>query len=162
MRTKNSSNRLDSLKDVYKSHVLVLWRTIPAQDFNAVRRLEVGTFIGGLATTSSEWQRAVAGDPADAVRIAMRSQIPGSVTFALDVRMTLLLNAALNGSSGASVVLAHLLRKMPLGCAKRNALATSWLVHSFGLRSFAFAKLIEASTKTGAKIVIAQRDRRAS
>ena len=109
-----------------------LWRTIPAQDFDEVRRLEVACHVGMFLTTIKEWKAATAGDAACAVRIAMNMPIPiDHFDYPTDARMTLLLHCALNGSAAAALVLAHLLRKMPLDGAHKNQLATSWLVRSF-------------------------------
>jgi hypothetical protein len=47
-----------------------------------------------------------------------------------DARMSLLLYSALNGSAAAALVLAHLLRKMPIDGTMKNRLATSWLVRN--------------------------------
>jgi hypothetical protein len=42
--------------------------------------------------------------------------------------MTLLVHSALNGSAAAALVLANLLRRMPLDVRDKSRLATSWLV----------------------------------
>ena len=109
-----------------------LWRTIPAQAFDEVRRLEVACHVGMFLTTIKEWKAAIAGDAAGAVRIAMNMSIPiDHFDYPTDARMTLLLHCALEGNAAAALVLAHLLRKMPLDSAHKNRLATSWLVRSF-------------------------------
>jgi hypothetical protein len=53
-----------------------LWRTIPAQAFDEVRRLGVACHVGMFLTTIKEWKAAIAGDAACAVRIAMNMPIP--------------------------------------------------------------------------------------
>jgi len=109
-----------------------LWRTIPAQGFDEVRRLEVACHVGTFLTTIKEWKVAIAGDAASAVRIAMNMPIPtDNFDYPTDARMTLLLYSALKGSAAAALVLAHLLRKMPLDNSFKNRLATSWLVQNF-------------------------------
>jgi hypothetical protein len=109
-----------------------LWRTIPAQAFDEVRRLEVACHVGMFLTTIKEWRAAIAGDAASAVRIAMNMPIPTDhFDYPTDARMTLLLHRALDGSAAAALVLAHLLRKMPLDSVFKNRLATSWLVRNF-------------------------------
>jgi hypothetical protein len=107
-----------------------LWRMLPAEAFDDARRLEVMGHVGLYMSNIKEWKDAVAGDAACAVKIALNMEIPDEIDYPLDARMTLLLYCALNGSAGAALVLAHLLRKMPLDGPTRNRLATSWLVRN--------------------------------
>jgi hypothetical protein len=107
-----------------------LWRTFPAEAFSEARRLEVMGHVGLHMANIKEWKDAVAGDAACAVRIALHMEIPDEVTYPVDARMTLLLYSALNGSAAAALVLAHLLRKMPLDGPMKNGLATSWLARN--------------------------------
>jgi hypothetical protein len=94
-----------------------LWRMIPADAFGEFSRLAVCTYIVKFSPRDIEWRKAIAGDAAYAVRIAMRMQIPDEVTYPVDARMSLLVYSAVNGSAAAALVLAHLLRKMPV-CAE--------------------------------------------
>jgi hypothetical protein len=105
-----------------------LWRMIPADAFDESRRLAVCAYIVEFSPRDIEWREAIAGDAACAVRIALRMEIPDEVTYPVDARMSLLLYSALNGSAAAALVLAHLLRKMPLDGDMKNRLATSWPV----------------------------------
>jgi hypothetical protein len=105
-----------------------LWRMIPADAFNESHRLAVCAYIVEFSPRDIEWRRAIAGDAACAVRIALRMKIPDEVTYPVDARMSLLLYSAFNGSAAAALVLAHLLRKMPLDPPLKNQLAASWLV----------------------------------
>jgi hypothetical protein len=57
-------------------------------------------------------------------------EIPNDIDYPVDARMTLLLYCALDGSAGAAVVLAYLLRKMPLDGPMKSRLAESWLVRN--------------------------------
>jgi hypothetical protein len=107
-----------------------LWRTLPASDFNETRKLEVACHIGMFMTTIREYRAAIAGDAACAAGIALRMVIPDEIDYPTDARMTLLLHSALIGSAGAALVMAHMLRKMPLDNAAKNRLATSWLVRN--------------------------------
>jgi hypothetical protein len=108
-----------------------LWRMIPADAFDESRRLAVCAYIVEFSPRDVEWRKAIAGDAACAVGIALRMEIPDDITYPVDARMTLLLYSALNGSAAAALVLAHLLRKMPLDAPMKNRLATSWLVRNF-------------------------------
>jgi hypothetical protein len=107
-----------------------LWRMIPADAFDESRRLAVCVYIVEFSPRNIEWQNAIAGDAAYAVRIALRMEIPDEVTYPIDAGMTLLLYSALQGSAAAALVLAHLLRRMPLDGPLKNRLATSWLVRN--------------------------------
>jgi hypothetical protein len=49
-----------------------LWRTLPAEDFDEVRKLEVACHIGVFMSTIKEYRSAIAGDAACAARIALR------------------------------------------------------------------------------------------
>jgi hypothetical protein len=111
-----------------KPQPYALWRTFPAESFDEVRRLEIMCHVGSFMTNIKEWKDAIAGDAASAVRIALGMKIPDEINYPVDARMTLLAHAALNGSAGAALVLAHMLRQMPLEPKLKNRLATSWLV----------------------------------
>jgi hypothetical protein len=110
-----------------------LWRTLPAESFDEARRFEVMGHIALHMSTIKEWKDAVGGDAACAVKIALSMEIPDEITYPVDARMTLLLYCVLKGSAGAALVLAHLLRKMPLDADVKNRLATSWLVSNLGV-----------------------------
>jgi hypothetical protein len=111
-------------------HPLRLWRTIPAEDFDRSRQFAVGAYVASLTNRGIEWRHAVAGDRACAVRIAFRMEVPEEIDADVDATMTLLAHCALDGSAAAALVLAYLLRKMPLNGPLRNRLATSWLVRN--------------------------------
>jgi hypothetical protein len=81
-------------------------------------------------STIKEYRSAIAGDAACAARIALRMVVPDEIGYPTDARMTLLLHSALRGSAGAALVMAHMLRKMPLDHKLKNRLATSWLVRN--------------------------------
>jgi hypothetical protein len=104
-----------------------LWRTLTAEDFDEVRKLEVACHVGMFMSTIKEYRSAIAGDAASAARIALQMVIPDEIDYPTDARMTLLLHSALWGSAGAALVMAHMLRKMPLDHKLKNHLAKSWL-----------------------------------
>lgn len=107
-----------------------LWRMLPAEAFDEVCRLEVMGHVGLYMSSIREWKDAVAGDAACAVKIALSMEIPSEIDYPVDARMTLLLYCALNGSAGASLVLAHMLRRMPLERKLKSRLVTSWQKHN--------------------------------
>jgi hypothetical protein len=104
------------------------WRTFEAESFNPVRRLELACHVGMISTDDLLWRKAIAGDPACAVAVAFQMRVPAEISYAVDARMSILLNAALAGSDGCALVLAHMLRRMPIEPRSRARLATSWLV----------------------------------
>lgn len=127
--TKQSGGAAAIVKDV-RPHPFSLWRMIPAEEFDLVRKLAVSAYVTEFAIGDVEWRRAIAGDATCAIRIALRIRVPTAVTYSVDARMTLLAYSALDGSAAASLVLANLLRRMPLDGPLKNRLATSWLVHN--------------------------------
>jgi hypothetical protein len=104
-----------------------LWRTLPASNFAEIRKLEVACHIGMFMTTIKEYRAAIASDAACAAGIALRMVIPAEIDYPTDARMTLLLHNALMGSAGAALVMAHMLRKMPLDRKVKQRLVKSWL-----------------------------------
>lgn len=107
-----------------------LWRTLPAEDFGKVRKLEVACHIGMFMSTIKEYRSAIEGDAACAARIAPRMVVPDEIDYPTGARTPVLLHNALRGSAGAALVTAHMLRKMPLDHEVKSSLATSWLVRN--------------------------------
>lgn len=112
---------------------LRLWRTVPAPGFDYVRRAAVADCMRRTSSTIEVWRKAVDGDAASAMGLALRMEIPSEVTTRTDFVMTVLLHNALRGSAGAALVLSHLLRRMPIDDVLRRRLATSWLAHNMRL-----------------------------
>ena len=106
---------------------------LPAESFDEIRRLEVMCHVGLFMTNIKKWRGAIAGDAACAVGIALRMKIPDKINYPVDARMTMPTHTALNGSAGAALILAHILRQMPLDPKLKNRLATSWLVRNLRL-----------------------------
>jgi len=104
-----------------------LWRTLAASEFDEVRKLEIACHVGMFMSTIKEYRCAIAGDAACAARIALRMAVPDEIDYPTDARMTLLLHSVLSGSAGAALVMAHMLRKMPLDHKLKHRLAGSWL-----------------------------------
>ena len=112
---------------------LLLWRTVPAHGFDSMRRTAVTDCMRRTSSTIDVWRKAVGGDAASAMGLALRMEIPAEVTARTDFVMTVLLHNALRGSTGAALVLSHLLRRMPIDDVLRRRLATSWLAHNMRL-----------------------------
>jgi hypothetical protein len=125
-----------------------LWRSVPAEGFDLSRRLAVAAYLATCAGGDVEWRRAIAGDATCAVRIALRIEVPGEITYPVDARMTVLLYGALDGSGAAALVLAHLLRRMPIDEPLRERLATSWLA-----RNLPSARPATASSRRRSRVV---------
>jgi hypothetical protein len=107
-----------------------LWRTIPANNFTDSHRSAVVAFINKSVPRLDKkvWMGAIAGDALCAIRIAREITHEIDVfTRPLDVRLTLLLNCALNGSAEAAFELSSQLGRMPLEATTRARLKASWL-----------------------------------
>lgn len=112
---------------------LLLWRTVPAHGFDFVRRAAVTDCMRRTSSTIDVWRKALGGDAASAMGMALRMEIPSEITARTDLVMTVLLHNALGGSAGAALVLSYLLRRMPIDDVLRRRLATSWLAHNMRL-----------------------------
>lgn len=116
-------------------NALVYWRMLPANRFvEAELREQLGTCISHISAASEEWCRAIGGDAAAAVTLALRLGTPAMVSYRVDLAMTMLLRAALDDAAAATAM-AHRLSAMSLHPRKRSKLATSWLLHSIWLDS---------------------------
>jgi hypothetical protein len=114
-------------------HALLLWRTVPAHDFDPTLRAAVADCMRRTSSTIDVWRKAVRGDAASAMGLALRMEIPSEIAARHDFVMTVLLYNALRGSAGAALVLSSLLRRMPIDRVLRRRLATSWLAQNFRL-----------------------------
>jgi hypothetical protein len=107
-----------------------LWRTIPANNFTDSHRSAVVAFINKSVPRLDKkvWMGAIAGDPLCAIRVAREiTHKIDDFTRPLDVRLTLLLNCALNGSAEAAFELSSQLGRMPLEARTKARLKASWL-----------------------------------
>jgi hypothetical protein len=107
-----------------------LWRTIPANNFTDSHRSAVVAFINKSVPRLDKkvWMGAIAGDALCAVRVAREITHEIDVfTRPLDVRLTLLLNCALNGSAEAAFELSSQLGRMPLEARTKARLKASWI-----------------------------------
>jgi hypothetical protein len=129
-------------------NALLLWRTVPAHDFDPARRAAVADCMHRTSSTIEVWRKAVGGDAASAMGLALGMEIPPAITVRTDFKMTVLLHSALRGSAGAVLVLSSLLRRMPIDRVLRRRLATSWLAHNFRL---AWPELDRARVRRRAK-----------
>jgi hypothetical protein len=105
------------------------WRCLPAEAFDDARKAHLDRCVANISSTVEEWRKAIGGDAAAAVNIALRMRAPAALTPKLDLAMTVLVRCALN-NPGAAFVLSVLIRRMPLEEGHKNRIATSWLVHN--------------------------------
>jgi hypothetical protein len=116
-----------------------LWRTIPANEFTDSHRSAVLAFINKSVPRldTKVWMGAIAGDALCAIRVAREiTHEIDDFTRPLDVRLTLLLNCALNGSAEAALELSSQLGRMPLEAKTKARLKASWLDRGRPLASF--------------------------
>ena len=112
-----------------------LWRTVPAEGFTIERRNLVLECMSHISSTMTGWRRAVGGDAAAAVRIAIRMGNPPVLSPKVDLIMTVLLRSAFEDHA-AALVLAHRLNAAPLEDRRIRAhLADSWLSYGVWLAS---------------------------
>ena len=125
------SNR-DRISNPLKDpQVMSWWRTFPAHAFGSKSRLKLAESLDRYSATNSVLQRALRGDAASAVRIALQLRRDETIAAHTDLAMTALLRCALDGSGGAALVLSHALGLLPLenpNGARR--LGVSWLAHN--------------------------------
>jgi hypothetical protein len=115
-------------------NALFYWRMLPANRFEAEAKESLLACIKRISATSDEWRRAIRGDAAAAVSLALRLGTPSMVTYKVALVMTLLLRAAIDDAAAATVM-ANRLNAMPLNFKRRSKLATSWLLHCILLDS---------------------------
>ena len=107
-----------------------LWRTIPANEFTDLHRSAVVAFINKSVPRidTKVWMGAIAGDALCAIRVAREvTHEIDDFTRPLDVRLTLLLNCALNGSAEAALELSSQLGRVPIEAKTKARLKASWL-----------------------------------
>jgi hypothetical protein len=124
-RRRHESDR-GAADDAAWSGALSWWRCLPADAFDDARKARLEQCVGRISSTIEVWRKAIGGDAAAAVNIALFMRSPAAVTPRLDLAMTVLLRSALD-NPGAAFVLSVLIRRMPL---EDGHIATSWLVHN--------------------------------
>jgi hypothetical protein len=127
-RWRDESDR-GAADDAAWSGALSWWRCLPAEAFDDARKARLEQCVARISSTIEVWRKAIGGDAAAAVNIALFMRFPAAVTPRLDLAMTVLLCCALD-NPGAAFVLSVLIRRMPLEDGHKNRIATSWLVHN--------------------------------
>jgi hypothetical protein len=115
--------------DTAWSGALSWWRSVPADAFDDERKADVERCVSNISSTIEVWRKAIGGDAAAAVNIALLMGSPPSLTPGIDLAMTVLLRCALKNSC-AAFIMSVLIRRMPIEDKLKNRIATSWLVHN--------------------------------
>lgn len=86
------------------------WRTTPPSRLDATHRYALRRSLSQIAVLGEPgWQRAVAGDAAEAIGIALPIIASGESGSRLDIVMSAVLLCALQGNPAAALLLAHAL-----------------------------------------------------
>jgi hypothetical protein len=108
---------------------LAWWRSLPADELELRDVLRLRRAMRGLQFLGEpRWSDAVSGDAADAIGIAIRVAIKKPCTEPIvDLVMSAVLGAAIEGDAGAQHFLAHMLRKRGAMEPVAESLAASWI-----------------------------------
>ena len=131
--------------------MLRIWRTVPPNRMSTAERALIADCVSGVSATSNDWRRALGGDAASAIYLALRMDTPAKLTWRVDLVMTVLSHVAFEDET-AALVMAHRLNAMPIEPELRAELATSWLLYGvqLGSRRNAGASRRRTNRKRGA------------
>jgi hypothetical protein len=105
------------------------WRTMPADHLGETQRLHLGATLEKIwVMKDHQWLSAFRGDAPASIAIAIGAMPIDQVTLEVDLSMSALVLCALDGSAGAALVLAHILRRSALDHPFGKDLSASWLV----------------------------------
>ncbi|WP_398466506.1 hypothetical protein [Tardiphaga sp.] len=127
MRNNNNNEPVAGCRAANTVEPLAYWRTFGRPEYDTVRRILLSCEVGGILASDALWRRAITGDAASSIAIALTMRIPQTVTMPVDVRMSILLNAALTGDPACALVMGNMLSRMPLGAGHRERLTRSWV-----------------------------------
>lgn len=104
------------------------WRTMPADHLGDAQRLHLRSTMKKICVMKDhQWFSALRGDAAASIAIAIGAMPIDQVTVEVDLAMSALALCALEGSAGAALVLAHVLRRTALNHPFGKDLSASWL-----------------------------------
>jgi hypothetical protein len=104
------------------------WRTMPADHLGDAQHFHLRATVEKICVMKDhQWISALRGDAAASIAIAIGAMPIDRVTVEADLAMSALALCALEGSAGAAVVLAHVLRRTPLDHPFGKDLSASWL-----------------------------------
>jgi hypothetical protein len=100
-------------EDTAWSGALSWWRCLPADGFDDERKAHLERCVTNITSTIEVWRKAIGGDAAAAVNIALLMGSRPAVTPGTDLAMTVLLRCALKNSC-AAFIMSVLIRRMPI------------------------------------------------
>lgn len=107
------------------------WRTMPADHLGDAQHLHLGATLEKIwVMKDHQWLSALRGDAPASIAIAIGAMPIDQVTLEVDLAMSALALCALEGSAGAALVLAHILRRTAFDHPFGKDLSASWLAHN--------------------------------
>jgi hypothetical protein len=107
------------------------WRTMRAEEFDASTAVALRGCIAGVAMLDrAGWQRAISGDAAAAIGLALRLDPDRTTDVGYDLVMTALGACAAEDDPAACLAMSHVMRRR-LSAGAGSRLATGWLVRAF-------------------------------
>lgn len=104
------------------------WRTMPADHLGDMQHLHLSATLEKIwVMKDRQWLSALRGDAAASIAIAIGAMPIEQVTLEVDLAMSALALCALEGSAGAALVLAHILKRTELDHPFGKDLSASWL-----------------------------------
>ena len=109
------------------------WRTMPADHLSDGERLHLSATLEKICVMKDhQWVSALQGDAAASIAIAIGAMPIDFITLEVDLAMSALALCALEGSAGAALVLAHILRRTTLDHPFGKEISASWLAYNLG------------------------------
>jgi hypothetical protein len=108
------------------------WRTMPANHLGEGPQCVLREMLDKVSLVKRrQWLSAMRGDAATSIAVAIEVMPINRITLEVDLMMTALMVCALDGNSGAVLVLAHILHRAPLDHPFGQELSISWLALNF-------------------------------
>jgi hypothetical protein len=110
---------------------LTWWRRLLPEAFGETKRLQLVNIIGGIGVLGggADITAALRGDATAAIGAAVDLMPIDEITLPVDITMTGLVCAALDGNASAALVLAQVIGLTDLGLDREIELAAAWLAH---------------------------------
>jgi hypothetical protein len=110
---------------------LTWWRQLPPEAFGDTERLQLVDTIGriGVLRGGADIAAAMRGDATAAIGAVLDLMPVGEMTLQIDITMTALVCAALDGSAAGALVVAQVIGLTDLGHELNIELAAAWLAH---------------------------------
>ena len=101
---------------------------MPANHFGDAPQLVLRETLDKICLVKNcQWLSAMRGDAAAGIAVVIEAMPITQITLKIDLAMTALMSCALDGNAGATLVLAHVLRRAPLEHPFAQELSISWL-----------------------------------